>query len=552
MSRRRRAFASALLLSAILAVAAGLRFWGLDFGLPHPLARPDEREILLPTWGFSRGDLNPKYHVYPGLYLYLVWLWGEAGLAARRLFLATPPYAAVLMRDLQGQPGGADGDLLLIGRALSAFAGTLTVLVLYLVARRREGRATALAAAALLATCFLHVRDSHALKAEALFTLAVVPAIAACARLAEAPAARRAAAAGAWIGIATGMKQPGSLLLIPLWAAGVLGAKARGLRRWLPGALVLLGGVVALVVFLATGPYLVLDWGFAWRKMCPAIGTVLGPGNGSLWQQLCPGIAAVPAPAVDPSRERAFLYHVTVSFRHGTGLLFTLLVAPALALGLVARDPLAFLAALFSLVWLVVIGVSPVHHVRYLTPILPLLALLVAYLLARVTRPAGRAAAPLLALLTVAIAAEPLAASVAHDRILARSDTRVLATRWLASHARPGDTVAILGTQIWPYGVPLLPPGVKPRPMREGEPDLGPARFLLTHEHQLPFSHVRPADLERLAPRLALEVELSPYSGARPGGWFEAADAYYAPFLDFAGVERPGPLIRIYSVRDAP
>src|SRR5262249_26069316 len=156
------------------------------------------REILLPSLlRFARGDLNPKYHVYPGLYLYLVWLWGEAGLALNRLFAPTPPYAAALMKDLQGAPGGA--NLLLIGRSLSALAGTLTVFAVYLVARRRGDRVTGLVAAALLATCFLHVRDSHALKAEALLTLAIVPAIAACARFAEAPTARRAAVAGAWI-----------------------------------------------------------------------------------------------------------------------------------------------------------------------------------------------------------------------------------------------------------------------------------------------------------------------------------------------------------------
>src|SRR5262245_28968352 len=106
MSARRR-WSRALpvvILLAILSVAAGLRFWGLAFGLPHPLARPDEREILLPSWSFARGDLNPRYHVYPGLYLYLVWLWGEAGLAIRRLFLATPPYPTALLKDIAGLP----------------------------------------------------------------------------------------------------------------------------------------------------------------------------------------------------------------------------------------------------------------------------------------------------------------------------------------------------------------------------------------------------------------------------------------------------------------
>jgi 4-amino-4-deoxy-L-arabinose transferase-like glycosyltransferase len=520
------------ILLAILALAAGLRFWALDFGLPHPLARPDEREILLPSWSFARGDLNPRYHVYPGLYLYLVWLWGEAGLALRRLFVPTPPYPTVLLKDIAGAAGGAGGDLLLIGRALSALAGTLTVALVYRVTRRHVDRATGLAAAALLATCFLHVRDSHALKAEALLTLAIVPAIAACARLAVQPTGGRALAAGLWIAIATGMKQPGSLLLIPLYAAGVLASPRAGWRRLLPTAPVVLAVVTAAIVFVATGPYLLLDWRFVWKQMGPSVGTVF-------------------APTGDAHHDRALLYHLTVSLRSGAGLLFALLALPAIAVGLFERNALLFLAAIFSVVWLAVIGASPVHHVRYLTPILPLLAILVARLLARAAAPLGRRAPAALVAATLLISFEPLRASIAHDRILAATDTRVLAGRWLAENTHAGDEVAVLGTAIWTYGIPVMPAGVKARNLRGGDLDLAAARLLVTHEHLLPFSHYDPAELERLRPRLELLAEFSPYAG-EPGGWFEAADAYYAPFKDFDAVVRPGPLIRVYSVLPEP
>src|SRR5581483_5449078 len=482
MSPRRRRLSHAaplLALLAIVAVAAWLRFWALGFGLPHALARPDEKEILEPTLRFARGELNPQYHVYPGLYLYSVWLWGEAGLRVRGFFAPTPPYPTAVQKDIAGLPGGTGGDVLRIGRALSALAGTLTVLAVYLVARPRAGPSTGLVAAALLATCFLHVRDSHALKAEALLTLAMVPALAACARVAEQPTARRAASAGVWIGIATGMKQPGSLLLVPLYAAGVLGSRGSGWRRFFP-AVVVLGALVAVAVFVATGPYLVLDWGFVWKQMGPSVGTVLAPEGGA-------------------AQPRAFPYHVTVSLRHGAGLAFALLVLPAVAYGFVGAEPLFFLGALFSLLWFFVIGVSPVHHVRYLTPILPVLCLLVARLLVRAARPLGRAAVPALAVATVAIAAEPFAASVAHDRILAETDTRVLAARWLADHARAGDEVAVLGTMtFWGtgYGVPVMPPGVRRRDLHGDDRDVGGARFVLTHEHQLPFSRVDPAAFE--------------------------------------------------------
>lgn len=533
--RRRQAAAYATLL-AVLATAAALRLWAIDFGFPHPLARPDEREILEPSFRFATGDLNPRYHVYPGLYLYLVWLWSAGLIALRGLFTPVPGYPEALLADLLGMAGSRWTSPIVLGRILAALVGTATVLAVYRVGRRHDGRATGLCAAALLATCFLHVRDCHSLKAEAFLTFAIVPAIAACARVVEEPTTRRGIAAGIWIGIATGMKQPGILLLLPLWAAGVLASPRVGWRRLWPGAPVIAGALAAAGVFLATGPYLVLDWPFVWRQMGPAVGTVFAPrGEADLGHPV----------------ERAFLYHVTTSFRYGTGLAFALLVAPALAWGARPAKPLFALATLFSALWLVVIGVSPVHHVRYLTPILPLLALLVAHLLADLARRLGRPAVPALAVATLLVAAEPLAASIAHDRILARTDTRVLATRWLVGHARPGEGVAELGTRIWPYGAPIVPRPLRLVRLRPGETDPGDARFLVTHEHPLPFSRVDPGDLAALRPRLHLEAEFSPWAGDAPGDGFEAADAYYAPLRDFAAVTRPGPLVRIYSIAPA-
>ena len=33
-------------LGLILALAAGLRIWGMSYGLPHPMARPDEQKLI--------------------------------------------------------------------------------------------------------------------------------------------------------------------------------------------------------------------------------------------------------------------------------------------------------------------------------------------------------------------------------------------------------------------------------------------------------------------------------------------------------------------------
>jgi hypothetical protein len=71
---------------------------------------------------------------------------------------------------------------------------------------------------------------------------------------------------------------------------------------------------------------------------------------------------------------------------------------------------------------------------------------------------------------------------------------------------------------------------------------------VLMHDHPLPFSHVPPDVMAALAPHLRLVVELDPFTARRDEAVFEPGDAYYIPFHGFAGVQRPGPLIRIYEL----
>ena len=62
----------AMLLAAITALAAAVRFWGIGFGLPHTYARPDEDAIVTIAIRIYRDGPNPHFFVYPTLYLYLM------------------------------------------------------------------------------------------------------------------------------------------------------------------------------------------------------------------------------------------------------------------------------------------------------------------------------------------------------------------------------------------------------------------------------------------------------------------------------------------------
>jgi hypothetical protein len=243
------------------------------------------------------------------------------------------------------------------------------------------------------------------------------------------------------------------------------------------------------------------------------------------------------------------LYHARFSLWYGAGKLATLLAPLAVVWGLSRRGRLATLAACFVLAYFVIVGLGASLLARYMTPLLPPLLLLEAGLLhAAATRWGGRHARAWFALATVLVAVEPLWSAIAHDRIAARTDTRVLATRWLEERLPPNTRVAVYGTRFYPWGAPQIPARLKRVAAEPEQSALEASRvqYLVTHDHDLFFSTVNPEVMKRLAPRLTLEADFRPFDPARARPVFEAADAYYVPFHGFSGVERPGPHVSVY------
>ena len=67
-------------LAAILLLAAALRAYGLDFGLPA-VYNMDEVAITSRALGFAKGDLNPHNFLYPTFFFYVLFGWLGASFA---------------------------------------------------------------------------------------------------------------------------------------------------------------------------------------------------------------------------------------------------------------------------------------------------------------------------------------------------------------------------------------------------------------------------------------------------------------------------------------
>src|SRR6202022_228092 len=126
--------------AGLFIVAAGLRLWGINFGLPA-LYRPDEDVTVGRAMGIFHGILAPHFADWPHLYFYLAAAW----LAPFRVIgLVSDPASGYL---------GV--------RILDALLGSLTVLLVFEFGRRAYSWLAGFIGAAALAVAFLHVRDSH-------------------------------------------------------------------------------------------------------------------------------------------------------------------------------------------------------------------------------------------------------------------------------------------------------------------------------------------------------------------------------------------------------
>jgi 4-amino-4-deoxy-L-arabinose transferase-like glycosyltransferase len=383
--------ARAAALGAILLLAAGLRFTGLGWGLRHP-PHPDERVFVENARQMAeRGDLDHRYYEYPALVFHLL-----------RPALAAAP---------EGGPRAY-----LLARATIAAFGVLGCAAAFLLGRALAGAAVGLLAALLLAVSPLAVHTAHMVRPDVVLQVFVTGALIALLRVG--PRLRADAVAGAWIGAALAVKFSGaflgpSYLLRRLLAAG---PRARGAA---------LAAAVAAGVFLLTTPYALLhareflagvqtQVGHHYEEDDRATGLGLAPAYALAW------VRALGGPAAGLALAGAVLV-LRRDARRG----LPLVVLPLVTIGVMATQQF-----LFS---------------RHLLPSLAVACVLAAIAVEAIARAAGprlRLAPPALAaVLGLAVAAVPLAASFAYVRDIRRPGTRDLALDWARAHLPAGAHV---------------------------------------------------------------------------------------------------------------
>jgi len=522
-------------LLAIVILAAVVRLVPVWFGLPYLRARPDEDAALDHALGVLHNGLNPHFFHWPSLTFYL---------------FAALFQIASWARQLVGAPADVPiPALLVIGRTCVAIAGTLTVLLLFDLGRRVGDELVGAIAALFLAVAILHVRESHFAMSDALMTMFATGSLLCIVRAVADPSLFWFTAAGVAGGLATSTKYSAALVVIPmviaqllLWLKLTPGARALPARSFATAvAPSLVFAASFLAAFLATTPYAILDY--------PAFSSDLGAD----FEHLSAGHAL--------NVDRAWLYHLTRSLPYGLGIP---IFAAAIPGGLILltrhrRWAEGFVVTGFAAAFFVSMSRGHTVFFRYVLPLVPILCLCAALAvrqLAEVVRRRFDLSLPVVtASLGIALAALPLVNTVWFDLLLMRTDTRVVAGRWLAGELTSASTMHQAGgvfNDLYLPGVAYHRWHFYPEANSFGDPEGRTPEWLVFAESPVwTYASVSPLLHQLAADRYQVAQVVQATSGDDRSAVYDLEDAFFMPLNRFNTVDRPGPNITIYRRRDA-
>lgn len=513
----------------IITLGGLLRFVGIWFGLPYPFARPDEDVATGKAIELLRsGDLNPHFFHWPSLTFYL---------------FAAIYAVAGLVKGLWAAPALlGPHEQILLARIAVALAGTATLYVMFRLGRRVVDAPTGLLAAVLLAVATLHVRESHFAMTDVLMTLFLTVSLLSLLRAIDEPHDRVAlvwfAMSGLTGGLAASTKYSGAAVAAALLPIFVSRTSRSFVSRhaWFP---VLSFGICFAGAFVVTSPYALLDFhafidGFRFTFFHLAAGQNVNVGRG-------------------------WLYHLTYSLPFGVGVpTFAAAVAGGIIMARHHRTHTAVLGT-FAAIFFLLIGSGYLVFFRYVLPLLPITCLAAAVGIRHgarwLVKRTGLSHRASLGLLVALIVGPGLVNSVWFDILLARTDSRVVAARWLETHLQPGDSFYDNGGKY--VAVDLSRTRYRRVTFDADAVDfvnsggLGPD-WLVIHESPL-FAYTEvPQAVQQIAEQdyvLATRIDGTPLLPG--GGIYDVQDLFFMPIWGMWTVERPGPTIRIYKRKDA-
>jgi uncharacterized membrane protein/4-amino-4-deoxy-L-arabinose transferase-like glycosyltransferase len=419
----------------VILIGVWLRWYHINWSLPY-IFHPDETRLLYAVNEISWENLNPKFFAYGSLPIYVL-----------KILHST-----------------IHKNFFLVGRALSAFFGSLTLILLYVFGTRFFSQRVALLSTALLAFTVLHIQLSHFLTVDVMLTFFVLFAFYVLASLIE-------SSGGFWryllVGVVIGLTLATKISALPLYGVflGVHTLVLLKLRwtpplRWRPSRCLWGSFLFALllsgIVFLLCEPYALLDFKEFSRQIKEQSDMVRG-----LWQ---------PPYTIQYEHTLPYGYHLKQLLCYSMGLplgLLTLfgslfIIGETVYKGIKDRDRLLrtlesrWCIVVLILLWVVLVfgsvGGFKVKFLRYMLPLIPFLCVLGAIFVEQLIHrfPSWKLVICLVVSIIIGFSAFY---AVAFVSIYSHDDPRIQASKWISEHVKPGS---MLLTESWEF-VSIVP-----------------------------------------------------------------------------------------------
>lgn len=504
-------YGTLLILLAILVVAAFFRFSGRDFD-QGTSQHPDEIAIVGATLGLNMpasvdqiwDPQNSPLNLRSGGKRYP---WGALPvyIARSAAWVADVVAPAFNPRYTKGYYLAEYTGAQMVGRTMASIFDLLSVVLVFLIARRLYSARAALIAAALVALAVTHIQIAHFYITEPFMVVFMLSALYFSVRLMQRPTWWAATFAGLFIGLSVASKVTSALIFAMVIAAVLLRAAYRRRSRTLgaemgdpvgvrPAShrerdmsfgrhaqrgllLVIIAAIFSVVGFAIAEPYVLWQFDFAnWR----------GPNlqesfrsffEANPWGKVVLEEAATQGGQADLPYTRQYIGTVPVLYQFEQFLFWGVGVVPGLIMlaGLVVafwmafkRRPAEVILLSFGIPYFLTILLGETKWMRYMLPLVPIFAILAAGMLvrggdwakARWPRRAGdrglsvralqRGLFPSLTALAILFA---FLWSVAFYNIYTKDHTRVRAGQWASNNIPPGSTISF---ESWDRDLPFL------------------------------------------------------------------------------------------------
>ncbi len=405
----------------IIALAAAVRAAGVRFGFPY-LLHPDEPTAVRRALLMFRDGLNPGWFAMPSGYLYLLHYSYRVFYLVSSLF-ESPALLPHLRPDRV--------PFYLIGRVWSVLAGTATVWVVYRAGKKLYSSRAGLGAAFLMAVIPLHLIHSRYATVDVPVTFFIALSFLFSASVLSRRRLKYYLAAGAAAGLAAATKYNGLFVLFPLLAAHFLreGEEGERGRRRLIDPFLPAGLAAAGLLFFLASPYALIETRQLYMDLRAQSNYLIHSGHGPIFIATRPG----------------WLYNLFYVLYYAGGPVFWILAAAGFLYALRRHRRSDWLVLSFVVPYFILISIPAVKFSRFFIPLLPFLALWAGRLLE--IRPGRRL--PAAALKTAAVLAGLWLGfqAAAYAALLARTDVRIEAKRWLEESLPRPARVGLIRTE---------------------------------------------------------------------------------------------------------